>query len=143
MKSNNHSFIKVGGFQLNFDVSPTHYSIEKQYSFGLDPCIGQTHPLVSFAHGSVESLNLSIILDEDLNESVNLGDAQKLLTELNRVDPKKRSLELVEVHLGPTTFKGYVTQYRYTPSRFKSDMTPSSIRLDLALISKGEGNDSK
>jgi hypothetical protein len=137
MKNEKIAKMTVGQVTLNFDLVPTKYFIEKKFNHRVDACLGQNHPLVSFESGSVQTLTLSILMDEDVNESIDLSEAQKFMKELEKVDPKTRSVGKVSVELGPLHFKGYVAEYRYSPIRFKSNMIPSSLRMDLVLISAG------
>jgi hypothetical protein len=140
MNSQTLSSIKLGEYLFNFDVSPTHYTIEKAFLFNVDTCLGQNHPLVSFENGSERKLSLVVILDEDLNEKISLADVDTLLKEIEKVEEKKRSIREAELTIGPMKFNGFVTSYRYTPLRFKSNMSPSSARLELSLISTGDLN---
>lgn len=132
------SQIKVGDFTLDFAVAPLQFNIERKYSFEVEPCLGQTHPLVHFQHGSVRTLTFSINIDEDVEENINLEGIKKFLLKINEVDPETRSTPEVTVVLGPTEFKGYVSNYRYIPLRFDQNLNPSSIKFDLEVISSEE-----
>lgn len=136
--SSTPSKIAIGSVTLEFKVAPLQYTIEKNFSYAVEPCIGQSHPVVSFEHGSARNLNLVLVFDEDIDNQVDLTKVDQFIQELSRIDPESRSPKEAEVTLGSQKFKGYVGLYRYSPMRFKSDMTPTSIRLEISLISTAD-----
>ena len=122
---------------LAFHINPTQYTLSQSFGFHVEPCLGQPAPLVSFRSGEAATLAFQLIFDKDAEKD---SDPKKLATffkNLNKIDEPKKSVAEVVFTYGSFTFRGYVSKYTLTHTRFDAQGAATSATADVVLLSGG------
>jgi len=134
---------KDTGSELEFSLNPTDYTLHRSFEFGIEPCMGQSAPVIGFRSGSLSHLSFNLVFDKDADKQCAPASVLSFLKDLNKVDEASRSVGEIQFQLGNFSFIGFILEYTYQPSRFDNEGKPMCVRADFKMISNGEFEDGK
>ncbi|MBI4403749.1 MAG: hypothetical protein HY537_06295 [Deltaproteobacteria bacterium] len=129
---------KETGNSLVFSINPSEFRLSKGFEFEVQPCLGQSAPLVSFKSGGAGTLTFQLVFDKDADSQCDLKKVTSFLKSLNTIKESTKSVPLVEFSMGSFTYLGYVAKYVADATRFNNQGDPTCVRLDVTLISNAE-----
>ena len=129
---------KDSGEALKFSLNPTDFRLSRQFDYHVEPCLGQHAPMVAFRSGGASLLSFQLRFDKDVDKDCNMKNVDSFIRALNKVDENKKSAPHMEFTLGSFRFLGYTTSLNVHTTRFDDHGEPTSLALDLTLISSGE-----
>lgn len=123
------------GDSLAFQVNPTNLKIEKNFSYAVEPRLGQGQPLIAFQAGGLQSLSFSLFFDKDIDSACDPKTIFEFVKSLAEIDQDTKSTPTVSFCWGLlTSFDGYIERYCLETLRFDRQGQPTSVKLDMLLI---------
>lgn len=129
---------KDGGGSLDFSMNPSELKISRHFDFGVEGCLGQAAPVVSFKSAQPTQLSFQLRFDKDVEKKSDPQTALKFLKELNQIKSDTLSVPLIEFSLGSLTFRGYISHYQVNATRFDDKGDATSAAIDFTMVSNGE-----
>ena len=134
---------KDTGEELPFSLNPTEYHLTRAFTFAVEPCLGQSSPVLSFQSGMPTELSCQLIFDEDADSKLDSGKVHTFIGHLNHVNPDTKSVPLLEFSMGGFVFRGYTRSFSFHPVRFNAKGDATSSRFEFTLLSNGDYENAK
>src|SRR4051812_34570432 len=88
-----------GGTELPFVLTPAEYRLSRNLDFSVEPCLGQSAPVVAYRSGGAAELALQLAFDQDADKACDVKKVHTFLRDINKVLPKTKSVPVVEFTL--------------------------------------------
>jgi nucleoid-associated protein YgaU len=130
------------GVRIPVQFNPEEYSVNRDVNYAQAAVPGLSAPLLQFAHGNMQTLDLELLLDTYEahkfagNTTAALGDVRDLvkkLTGLMDIDPKTHAPPVVLFTWGSLSFTGVLAKASQRFIMFRPDGVPVRARVQVSF----------
>jgi hypothetical protein len=125
---------------LPFIVNPKEFNVSKAFNYEVEPLLGKSKSVVSYASSSPSRLEVVLTFNDDTTggAKTKCDDVLDFFKDAATIVKEIKSVPRSKFKMGGFSFEGHIINYHYRPTSFDSGCNIKGLEVHITMISTGE-----